>query len=209
MSQKRKRVKSTDEMKKILYKHSPKKRDIKYDDEDDVVYDYNPILKRLFLGNYKAARNKKFFKDENVKAVLNCTKEEDVKNHFASSADIEYMRIPVDDSLKKYDIDLMYKFLPAAVEFINKHINVQKNVLLVNCVMGRQRSVTCVIGYLMKYHGMTPKEAANYVVDKRQEALHHGYSVNFEETINRYYKHLKGSDAKKSEMVKGRLFERE
>lgn len=198
---------SIEEMRNVLYKHSPKKKHVPYDDEDDIVYDYNPVLKRLFLGNYRAAKNKDFFDKENITAVLNCTRSHDVKNYFASP-DIEYMRIPVDDSLKKYDIDLMYHYLPAAVEFIHKHIGVQKNNMLVNCVMGRQRSVTCVIAYLMKYHNMTPRQAAEYVVDKRQEALHHGYSVNFEDTINKYYKCLKGPAAKESEMVKDKLFKR-
>jgi protein-tyrosine phosphatase len=203
----RERVTKKEDMKKLLYKHSPVRQKIEYSEEDEIVDDYSPILKGLYIGNYRAARDKNFFKKENISAVLNCTKRKDVENSMLSES-VEYMRIPVDDSLKKVDLDLMYTLLPAAVEFIHKHVTVEKKNILVNCVMGRQRSVCCVIAYLMKYHDMSPKEGAEYVIDKRQEALHHGYSVNFDKTLNRYYKKLKGESVKKSEMLKSKLYKR-
>jgi protein-tyrosine phosphatase len=203
----RKRVEKKQDMKDLLYKHSPAKSKIHKSEEDDIVDDYSLILKGLYIGNYRAAENKSFFKSKNIKAVLNCTKLKDIENHMVSD-ECEYMRIPVDDSLKKQDIDLMYKLLPSAVEYINKHVTIEKNNILVHCVMGRQRSVCCVIAYLMKYHGMTPKEGAEYVIDKRQEALHHGYSVNFDKTLNKYYKKLKGDKVEKSGMLKSKLYKR-
>ena len=95
-------------------------------------------------------------------------------------------------------------YLPLAVEFINKHINIERNNLLVHCYAGRQRSAISVAAFMVKYLGMTPKEAAVYIQDKRQEAFHHGQSVNFDQALNNYYKSLK-SKTKKSDLVKQEL----
>lgn len=203
----RKRKSLVKQMKNMLYKHSPVKKTIVYNKEDDPVENVTKVARRIYLGNYKAAKDKYFFKDNNIKAVLNCTREKDVNNYFPSDH-VEYMRIPVDDSLKAKDYDLMYNFLPAAIEFIYKHVVLQKHNILIHCVMGRQRSVCCLVGYLMKYYDMTPKQAGEYVVGRRQEAFHHGHSVNFNQTINKFYKQLKGREGKDGHLLKDRLFER-
>lgn len=203
----RERKTSVKQMNKMLYKHSPVKKNVKYHEEDDPVSNVTKVARRIYLGNYKAAKDKNFFKDNNIKAVLNCTREKDVRNYFPS-AGVEYMRIPVDDSLEKKDFNLMFEFLPAAIEFIHKHVVLQKNNILIHCVMGRQRSVCCLVGFLMKYHDMSPKQAGEYVVDKRQEAFHHGYSVNFNQTINKFYKDLKKKGVKDHHLLEDELFKR-
>ena len=98
--------------------------------EDEPVTSYNKIMSKIYLGNIEASKDKQFFKDNKIKAVLNCSK--DIPNTF-SDMDVEYMRIPVDDSLKVVDYNKMYHFLPAAVEFIYKHAVLQKNSILVHC----------------------------------------------------------------------------
>ena len=42
----------------------------------------------------------------------------------------------------------------------------------------------------MAKHNMTPSEACKFVLGKRKEAFHYGLSVNFDQTINKYYKEL-------------------
>ena len=64
------------------------------------------------------------------------------------------MRIPVDDSLKQKDFDLMYQFMPAAVEFIHKHSNVQKGNILIHCYAGRQRSAICLAAFMVSKYKM-------------------------------------------------------
>lgn len=114
-----------------IYKHSPIKKGLKIKDEDKPLTKYEKITNKLYLGNYQAAKDRDFFKDKKIKAVLNCTR--DIPNHFAHNKDIEYMRIPVEDSLKDKDFDLMYEYFPAIVEFIHKHVSLQNNNLLVHC----------------------------------------------------------------------------
>lgn len=169
-----------------IYKHSPLKKGLKVKDENQPLTNYNKITSRIFLGNIKAAKDKQFFKDNKITAVLNCSKE--IPNYFQNSSHIEYMRIPVDDSLKQKDFDLMFEFTPAAVEFINKHTNVQKNNIFIHCHMGRQRSVCCLVNFMVSKCGFTPQEACKMVLKKRPEAFHFGESLNFDQTINKYYK---------------------
>lgn len=172
-----------------IYRHSPIKRGvIIVKDEDKVLAKYNKIINRLYLGNYQAAKDKEFFKDKKIKAVLNCSK--DIPSSFLANKDMEYMRIPIDDSLKDIDIEKAYLFMPAAVEFIHKHCAIQKQSVLVHCWAGRQRSGIMVAAYLVAKHGMTPKQACKYIIDRRPEAFHYGLSLNFEIALEKYYKGL-------------------
>lgn len=172
---------------KELKKHSPvKKGTLK--NEDDFLIPYNKIINRLYIGNIEAASCEDFFKKKNIKAVLNCTK--DIPNFFQHIPHIEYMRIPVNDSLKQNDLEKMYEFLPAAVQFIDKHVNIQKNNILIHCYAGRQRSVCASVAFLMHKFKKTPEDACKYILQKRPEAFHYGLSLNFDKSINKYYKDL-------------------
>jgi len=175
----------------LLRKHSPIKNGLKIKNEDKPLEPYTKIISKLYLGNYQAAKDPEFFKEKKIKAVLNCTK--DIPNHFACKKDIEYMRIPVDDSLRETDFKKMYEFFPVIVEFIHKHVVLQKNNILVHCYAGRQRSAISVAAYLVAKMGMTPAEACKYIMDKRKEAFHFGLSLNFEDSLNKYYKDLQKS----------------
>lgn len=172
----------------FLMRHSPIKKGAVIKNEDRPLAKQNKITSRIYLGNYQAAKDKEFMVDNKIRAVLNCTK--DLPNHFAHIRDIEYLRIPVDDSLKEKDFELMYQYMPLIVEFINKHVNILKQNILVHCYAGRQRSAIAVAVYLVAKHNMTPHEACKYILDKRKEAFHHGLSLNFEESLEKYYKDL-------------------
>jgi len=172
-----------------IRKHSPIKAGLRIPDEDKPLAKYNKIMNRLYLGNFQAAKDKDFFKKKNIRAVLNCSK--DIPNHFASNKNVEYMRIPVDDSLKQKDYDLMFDFMPVIVAFIHKHIVTQKNNILIHCYAGRQRSAISVAVYLVDKYGLDPKEACKVVLDKRPEAFHFGKSLNFDQALSKYYRTYK------------------
>jgi protein-tyrosine phosphatase len=172
-----------------IRKHSPIKAGLRIPDEDEPLAKYNKIMNRLYLGNFQAAKDKNFFKTKRIRAVLNCSK--DIPNHFYKDKDIEYMRIPVDDSLKKKDYDLMFEFMPVIVAFIHKHIVLQGHNVLVHCYAGRQRSAISVAVYLVDKYGLDPQKACKMVLDKRPEAFHFGKSLNFDQALNKYYKTYK------------------
>jgi protein-tyrosine phosphatase len=178
----------------FLRKHSPIKNGLTIKDEDKPLEKYSKIMPRIYLGNYQAAKDADFFKEKNIGAVLNCTK--DIPNHFQAkktkSGDfIEYMRIPVDDSLKEVDFEKMLNFLPSASEFIHKHADLQKHNIFIHCYAGRQRSCCAVASYLMKFYSMSPQVACKYILDKRKEAFHYGLSLNFEDSLDKFAKQLK------------------
>lgn len=177
-------------MSDYLKKHSPIKKGVVVKNEDKPLAKYNKIFNRIYLGNFQAAKDKDFIKDKNITAVLNCTK--DIPHHFQTKEnDIEYMRIPVDDSLKKVDFDKMINFFPAAIEFIHKHSTVQKNNVFIHCYAGRQRSAICLAAFLVNKQNMNPHEACKYILQKRPESFHYGLSLNFDSSLEKYYKDLK------------------
>lgn len=159
-----------------LRKHSPIKKGLKIKDEDKPLEMYSKIMSKLYLGNYQAAKNLEFFQDKKIKAVLNCSK--DLPNSFAGrkDMDVEYMRIPIDDSLKEIDFKKCYEFMPAMVEFIHKHAVLEKHNMLVHCYAGRQRSAIATAVFLVARFGMTPTQACKHIMDHRKEAFHFGLS---------------------------------
>ena len=79
---------------------------------------------------------------------------------------------------------------------IHKHIVLQGNNILIHCHAGRQRSAISVSVYLVAELGMTPADACKYIMDKRKEAFHFGLSLNFEDSLNKYYKDLQKNKRK-------------
>ena len=181
---------------KYLKKHSPIYNGLEVKDEDKLLEKYNKIMPKLYLGNYQGAKDPEFFKEKNIKAVLNCTK--DIPNHFACKKDIEYMRIPVEDSLRESDFKKMHEFFPAIVEFIHKHISTQGNNILIHCYAGKQRSAISVAAYLVAKLGFSPAEACKFIMDKRKEAFHFGLSLNFEDSLLKFHKDLTKKCTKKA-----------
>jgi len=161
--------------------------------EYNAVSDWHKIMPKIYLGNMGSAKDKQFFKNKNIKAVLNVTNT--VPNYFNSN-DIEYMRIPVEDSLKVYDYNKMYQFLQIAADFIYKHAILQKEAILIQCVAGRQRSAICIAAFLVKYKNMTPYEACKFIMERRHESFHFGLSLNFEQSLNEFYKDIKKCEFK-------------
>lgn len=172
----------------LLEKHSPIKNGLKIRNEDRLQERYAEIIPYVYLGNYKAAKDDQFIKDKNIKAILNCTK--DIPNYHTQTG-IEYMRIPIDDSLLQEDIKKLYDFFPCIIQFIKKHAEIQKQNILIHCYAGRQRSAASVAAYLMHTKNYNPLEACKYIVDKRKEAFHYGLSLNFENSLKKFHKNKK------------------
>lgn len=177
-----------------IRKHSPIKKGLKIDDEDKPLSKYNKIMSKIYLGNYQAAKDRQFFTDKKIKAVLNCSK--DIPNTFICQKDIEYMRIPVDDSLKEVDFVKMYNYLNVMVEFIYKHVILQNEAILVHCYAGRQRSFTAVAAYLIAYCNMNVHQASKFIMDKRPEVMHFGTSFNFDQALIQFYDDIKKNPKK-------------
>lgn len=176
-----------EELEDYICKHSPLNKGLVVKDEDKELHGVNKIVKRLYLGSVNAAKNKKFFEKNKIGAVLNCSKERDIPHYFSQNKKIEYMRVPVDDSLEEIDFELMYKLMPSIVEFIHKHVYILKQNVLVHCMQGRARSCIAVAAYLVAKCGMTPKKACKLIMDKRPESFFYGKSLNFSSSLVKYH----------------------
>ena len=103
--------------------------------------DPNEIIPGLFVGNMNSARDIQFFKNNNIKAVLNMTP--DVPHYFASrTGDIEYMRLNVNDSLKTEDFNKMFKYFPSGISFIYKNLNLEGKNVLLHCLSEEHQILT-------------------------------------------------------------------
>jgi len=122
------------------------------------------ILKNLFLGSASDANDFLFIKQNNIKLIVNVTKDIATDYSALGFEDIKVIRIPIDDidteSLNTNNL------LMSTLRTIKKYIDENKGVL-VHCRAGVSRSASIVIAYLMKYHNLSFSQAQNYLRSKR------------------------------------------
>ncbi|GAB4843457.1 Dual specificity protein phosphatase 1 [Ancistrocladus abbreviatus] len=119
------------------------------------------IEEGLFLGSLGAANNKRVLKSLNITHILTVAR----MISPAYPHDFEYKII---DVLDQEDTDLA-KHFDECFDFIDEAKRAGGGVL-VHCFVGKSRSVTIVVAYLMKQHGMTLNEALEHVRCKRPQA---------------------------------------
>ncbi|CAH9076965.1 unnamed protein product [Cuscuta europaea] len=118
------------------------------------------IEEGLYLGSFGAAENRSELKSLNITHILT------VSNSLSSlyPNDFAYKTISVSD---KGDVDIA-QYFEECFEFIEE--GKRSGGVLVHCFLGRSRSVTIVLAYLMKKHGMSLALALEHVRKGRKEA---------------------------------------
>lgn len=118
--------------------------------------------------------------------VVNCTN--DVPFLSPRRESTKYIKVPINDNLKKKEIDKFYKFISDTVQLMCDCI-AKGDKVLVHCHAGRQRSATIVACWLMKERRIPYREAVILV----QSANVHAFTpcVNFEPVLARYEEHLR------------------
>ncbi|CAL9222042.1 unnamed protein product, partial [Arabidopsis halleri] len=119
------------------------------------------IEQGLYLGSVAAACNKTVLKSYNVTHILTVAS----SLRPAHPDDFVYKVVRVVD---KEDTNLEMYF-DECVDFIDEAKR-QGGSVLVHCFVGKSRSVTIVVAYLMKKHGMTLAQALQHVKSKRPVA---------------------------------------
>ncbi len=138
------------------------------------IDDFNMIVPHLYLGNVKASLDKKFFEENKIKSVLNCTDSEP----FMDGITLEnQFRIDVKDSRDKENIKEFKGKIIDGIEFIDKRLSNQEPVF-VHCYWGLMRSATVVAGYLIKKYQIPKEEAIDYVQKRRYGSLSSIYNFN-------------------------------
>ena len=128
-------------------------------------YHAHEIIPNLWVGDFFASQDENFFKEFNVKFVVNATTHIPFGD-FYKRRKVDAIRFPILDS-----------FDPVYQEFMRKHKNtiaeairgaLQKGeVVLVHCHAGMQRSATLVAVFLMRYHNMSKQKAIKFIKSKR------------------------------------------
>ncbi|XP_024961015.1 dual specificity protein phosphatase 1-like isoform X2 [Cynara cardunculus var. scolymus] len=126
------------------------------------------IEEGLYLGSVGAANNKSLLKSLNVTHILTAA------NSLppAYPNDFTYKIVDVSD---REDVNIA-QFFDECFSFINEAKRM--GGVLVHCFVGRSRSVTIVVAYLMKKHRMSLSKALNHVKSKRSMAApNHGFML--------------------------------
>ena len=143
----------------------------------------NLIIPRIYLGDHRAASNKKWLKDNNISVVFNCTK------HLPFDASIKHRyRVPVDDSLMEEDLKKMGIWSFEVVYKLWKQYQSGANILI-HCHAGRQRSAAVVAMFLMFLTKKSLHEVINFIRSKRPVAFYP--MPNFYKSMLFYEKILK------------------
>ncbi|KAF5465637.1 hypothetical protein F2P56_015620 [Juglans regia] len=119
------------------------------------------IEEGLFLGSIGAANNKNALKSLNVTHILTVAS----SLSPAHPNDFVYKVINVTD---REDTDIK-QYFDESFDFIDEAKRLGGGVL-VHCFVGKSRSVTIVVAYLMKKHGMSLSQALEHVKSKRSQA---------------------------------------
>lgn len=117
-------------------------------------------LGSVFLGPYNCCL-KPFLtnlQDRGVGGIVNCT----LTYPCVHEGILEYSSVPVDD----LPSENILPYLEGAARFIDRHVQAGRSVL-VHCEMGRSRSSTVVIAYLMRFHGFSRDDAYIHVKTRR------------------------------------------
>ena len=145
----------------------------------------NKITDRVWLGNYVDASNEEFIVRNNIRVVVNCSK--DLPFYFDSRVVPYQYRIPVDDDRQPESMSIMYSYLPKIVELMREHVLRGHNVY-VHCHAGMQRSACVVVCYLLSICSKNVDDAIEFVKHKRPIAF--TPYVNFRPSIDAYYRNV-------------------
>lgn len=168
----------------------------------------NQIIPRLYLGNYKAALDYNFIVDNKIDIIVNCTPNIPfIELPCQSNVNLEFIRIPVEDSLLEKDLLLMEHYFKILIPYLHTCYKENKTILI-HCYAGKQRSgivvaallkllldsksITLDDNYLNQSYYTNSKKAQfyniiNYILSKRPQAFTYGWRINFKKTYQRFF----------------------
>jgi len=107
------------------------------------------IIKNLWLGNRNAPLEHDNLKKNNIKLIINCTKD----INYPADNDVHVIRLDIHDINSEESNRILKKDIDKLLFLINLYLNNDIGVL-VHCWAGVQRSATVVLCYLLKYKHM-------------------------------------------------------
>ena len=142
---------------------------ISYLCEKKIIPPYTEIIENLWLGNYVGARDIDFLRDNNIKLVINLSKNipnVDLDIDLKLRNKINFYRVPINDDLSIESDEGMIKHFDKLYELIDYNLE-KGNGVFIHCYAGMQRSATIVALYLMKKRDISFKLAEKLIKSKR------------------------------------------
>jgi predicted protein tyrosine phosphatase len=133
------------------------------------------ITESLYLGGIWNAHNSDELVHFKIGFIINAAYE--VQNKFTIT--ITYKKLQWDDTCDQNILDE----LDGLADLIDQTIK-SDTCVLVHCYMGRSRSVSVIIAYLIKYHHMNYEEALNLIRTKRESVCP---NEGFQDQLNQYW----------------------
>ena len=140
---------------------------------------YNKILNNIYLSNYEDSINNQYINDNNIKVIINCSK----NLPFINNNNIIKIRISINDDLSKQSNIDLFKYLNHITTIMNKYTKQNYNIL-VHCYAGIQRSPSIIAAYLIRYYNFSMYEAINYIKQKKNKTFYP--KINFYNSLNKY-----------------------
>lgn len=130
------------------------------------------IIPNLWIGDIRSALDLTFLKQHKITVIINCTTKYPFPNHNSTQ-----IRVAVRDRGIQEDIDTMYNYLHKIVPVIHKLLQKGERILI-HCYAGCHRSVSLVLGFLIRYANMTLQQAIDTLQSKwARVGLHFSQSL--------------------------------
>ncbi|XP_019479786.1 PREDICTED: dual specificity phosphatase DUPD1 [Hipposideros armiger] len=126
----------------------------------------NEVWPKLYIGDEATALDRYRLQKAGFTHVLNAAHGRwnvDTGPNYYRDMAIEYHGVEADD-LPTFDLSV---FFYSAASFIDRALGLDDSKILVHCVMGRSRSATLVLAYLMIHRNMTLVDAIQQVAKNR------------------------------------------
>ena len=131
----------------------------------NLIKKQNLIKKNLWLGSKYAALNNNFLLNNNIKLIINISKDIEFTN-----LNIEKYRISSNDDLTDSCRKGLANHFNTVYNLIDNKLDNDEGVLI-HCLAGMQRSATLTAMYLMKKNKLKLNETINYIRSKRWVAF--------------------------------------
>lgn len=121
------------------------------------------IIPNLWLGDIRSALDNEFIVKNKINVIINCTTKypfTKIKGHA-----FKKIRVAVRDRGIQEDIDDMHGYLIEVVPMIYSMLQ-NNECILIHCYAGCHRSVTLVLGFLLKYSNLTLQQSIDTLHSK-------------------------------------------
>ncbi|XP_029954818.1 dual specificity phosphatase 29 [Salarias fasciatus] len=152
----------------------------------------NEVWPNVYIGDEDTAKDRYNLQRMGITHILNAAEgtwnNVDTGADYYSDMDVVYHGVVAEDVPS---FNLRQHFYSAG-EFIQKTLSNPQNKLLVHCVMGRSRSATLFLAYLMIYEDMTVVEAIEQVKTRRRIIPNWGFLKQLRELDQELQEKRKG-----------------